>query len=207
MFAISAPDFDQVCQAACLDAIRDPRPIQAIRRGPGPRRRTTPTAARRPSARPSTTYGVEIQRVGHHQRPAACARSWPHASRAAWPPSSATSSPERHALEERLQQRPRRPEATAHRGAQSASSSQAANEALRLRLLEERSTRIPTRSGMTSISGGWTWPRPWPATPGRWSRSARGGDVADALVVHTLTDDQVEAPPTRRPRKGPPTGT
>ncbi len=195
VFAISAPDFDEVCLAATLDAsrvlVRRKRSDEILDLG------EDDMAALRSSIGDALAgYGVEIGRVvvtGIHP-PVEFMASRESRRLASVQRDEQT---DRHALEERLlsdRQALERQQVTAQR---EHIELEAANEALRLKHLEERMAAYPHAVQYDVETERLAVARAL-ATNTRAMVQVGGGDIADALVMHTLSQPTVEAPPAAK---------
>lgn len=205
VFAISAPDFDQVCQAAALVAIRDlvrAKPADAIldlTADDTDHLRTAIGAAIAP-------YGAQVQRVViTHVLPPAEFMASREARRLAAVRRDAQT--EEFALEERLQadrEALKRQRITAKR---ERIELKAANEALRLQHMEERLAAFPAAAHQDLVDRRIEVAEALASNTRAMVQVGSGGGVADALIMHTLSDGDDEAtseapspPPTRRSR-------
>ena len=198
VFLISAPDFDQVCQAACLDATR------VLVRSKGSEEildlSTDDTEALRASIETAiAAYGVEVGRVvvTHVQPPREFMASRESRRLASVQREEQT---ERHALEERLladRQALKHQRMVAKR---ERIELDAANEALRLQHLEERLAAYPN-AARHDVEGDRLEVARALATNTRAMVQVGGNhDVADALIAHTIAgDDAAPVAPARRP--------
>jgi regulator of protease activity HflC (stomatin/prohibitin superfamily) len=196
VFAISAPDFDQVCQAACLDAIRvlvrskrfdeildlAEADTDQLRAGIG--------AA-------IETYGVEIQRVvvTNVQPPRAFMLSRESRRLAAVQRDEQS---DRHALEERLQADRDHLKRQSIAARQERIELEAANEALRLRHLEERLNAYPHAARHDVDQQRLDVAKALARNTRAMVQVGPGGDVADALIVQTLSDETAPVKPGAR---------
>jgi regulator of protease activity HflC (stomatin/prohibitin superfamily) len=197
VFAISAPDFDQVCMAACLDAIRSlirgkaSSDVLDVGAEDTAFLRTTVGAVLEP-------YGAEIQRVViTGVRPPVAFMASREARRLA--AVQRDEQTDRHALEERLladRESLERQRITAKR---ERIELEAANETLRLQHLQERLAAYPTAAAYDVAEARLAVARALAGNTRAMVQVGPGGDVADALIVQTLGD---QPPPTnaRPPR-------
>jgi regulator of protease activity HflC (stomatin/prohibitin superfamily) len=207
VFAISAPDFDEVCLAATLDASRllvrakDSDGILDLGEADTASLRATIGEA-------LAGYGVEIGRVvvtGIHP-PLEFMASRESRRLAVVQREEQT---DRHALEERLladRQALERQRVTAQR---EHIELDAANEALRLQHLEERLAAYPHAARWDVETERLSVARALAGNTRAMVQVGSGGDIADALLLHTLTDGDEPAgdepggaprPPGRRAR-------
>ncbi len=197
VFAISAPDFDEVCLAATLEAsrllIRSKRSDEILDLA------DDDTAAMRTTIGEALAgYGVEIGRVvatGIHP-PVEFMASRESRRLASVQRDEQT---DRHALEERLladRQGLERQKATAHREQLEL---EAANEALRLQHLEERLAAYPNAARWDVESERLAVARALAGNT-RAMVQVGGGDIADALLMHTLSESVADdaSPPAKR---------
>jgi regulator of protease activity HflC (stomatin/prohibitin superfamily) len=203
VFLISAPDFDQVCQAACQDAmralIRAKRSDEILDLGEADTDRL-----RADIGASIATYGAAIQRVviTHVQPPRAFMAS--RESRQLASVQRAEQS-DRHALEERLladREALERQRLTAHR---ERIELEAANEALRLQHLQERLTAYPQAARRDLDDQRLAVARSLAGNTRAMVQVGSGGDVADALIVQSLAEpDAIPAarPPATPKRRG-----
>jgi len=203
VFLISAPDFDQVCQAACLDAIRSmvrSKASQDVLDLSG-----DDTDALGASIGDAVGgYGVEIGRVvvTHVQLPRDFMASREARQLAAVQREEQT---DRHALEERLladRLALKRQSVTAHR---EEIELEAANDALRLDFLEQRIAAYPN-AVKYEVDGQRLAVAAALATNTRAMIQVAGrGDIADALLLHVMAGDDGD-PATGNGTDGPPPG-
>lgn len=209
VFLISAPDFDQVCQAACLDAIR------VLVRSKGSEEvldlaLDDMEALRSAISAAIAAYGVEIGRVvvTNVQPPREFMVSRESRRLAAVQRDEQT---ERHALEERLlsdRQALKRQRVGAKR---EQIELEAANEALRLRFLEERLAAYPNAARHDVEGDRLEVARALAANTRAMVQVGGTHDVADALIAHTIANDAVgptpaPSPARRAPKATPPVG-
>lgn len=193
VFAISAPDFDQVCQAACLDAIRvlvrakrfDE--ILDLAEADTEQLRGTIGAA-------IETYGVEIQRVvvTNVQPPRAFMASRESRRLAAVQRDEQS---DRYALQERLQADRDSLKRHSIAARQERIELKAANEALRLKHLEARLSAFPNAARHDVDQRRLDVAKALAGNTRAMVQVGPGGDVADALIVQTLADAEPPAPP------------
>jgi len=185
VFAISAPDFDEVCLAATLDAsrllVRSKASDEILDLG-----EADTTALATAIGEALAGYGVEIGRVvvtGIHL-PVEFMASRESRRLASVRRDEQT---DRHALEERLladRQALERQQVAAQREHIELA---AANEALRLQHLEERLAAYPHAAQFDVESERLAVARAL-ATNTRAMVQVGGGDIADALLMHTLSE-------------------
>ena len=195
VFAISAPDFDQVCQAA--GARRGPRarPVQALRRDPRPvvrRHEFAPDRHRcRPRGRTASKSGasssstssrpLEFMASRESRRLASVrATSRPNSTRwrsGCWPTASRSTRQRVAAQRERIEL-------------------EAANEALRLEHLESRLAAYPNAARRDLEEQRIEVARALAGNTRAMVQVGSSADVADALIMHTLTDAPRPAPPS-----------
>jgi regulator of protease activity HflC (stomatin/prohibitin superfamily) len=201
VFLISAPDFDQVCLAACLDAARVlvrskvSAEILDLSGVDTELLRTTIEAAIAP-------YGVQVGRVviTRVQPPPEYMASR-EARRLAVVQREEQA--ERHALAERLladREALKRQRAIAQR---ERIELQAANEELRLRHLQDRITAFPLAVRYDVDGQRLDVARSLAGNTRAMVQVGGDRDVADALVVHTLADDANAAAEAPAPASGP----
>ncbi len=199
VFLISAPDFDQVCQAACREAIR--ALVRAKRSDEILDLSVDDTDALRGAIGESIApYGVEIGRVvvTHVQPPAEFMASR-EARRLAAVQRDEQS--ERHALAERLLADRAALKRQAVIARQERIELRAANEALRLKHLQERLAAYPLAARYDAETQRLEVARALAGNTRAMVQVGGSGDVADAIVVHTLADADEPAPqPPARPR-------
>jgi regulator of protease activity HflC (stomatin/prohibitin superfamily) len=195
VFAISAPDFDQVCQAAAIDAIRTlvrakrADEILDLSADDTAILRTTIGAALDP-------YGVEVQRV-------VILRVLPPdqfmASREARRLASVQldEQVERQALAERLlaDRESLERQRVAHQ--RERIELDAANEALRLQHLESRLAAYPNAARHDVEEQRIDVARALASNTRAMVQVGANSDVADALIMHTLTDTPPPSAPTK----------
>ena len=202
VFAISAPDFDQVCQASALDAIRTlvrgkrAGEILDLSAGDTTTLRTVIGEALAP-------YGVVVQRVViiHVQPPLEFMASLESRRLASVRLDEQT---EQHALEERLlsDRESLGRQRVAHQ--RERIELEAANEALRLQHLESRLRAYPNAARRDIEEQRIEVARSLAGNTRAMVQVGGNGDVADALIMHTLTDTPPTTPtaaPTRPPRR------
>ena len=194
VFAISAPDFDQVCRAACLEAIRGLARSKAFDEvldlgvADTDQLRATIGGALVP-------YGVDVQRVviTHIQPPRPFMASREGRRLAAVQRDEQT---ERHELEERLLQDREALERQRITAQRERIELDAANEALRLQFLEERLVAYPHAARHDVDEQRMTVARALATNTRAMVQVGSGGDVADALLIRTLVDDELAPPPS-----------
>ena len=203
VFTISAPDFDQVCRASALDAVRTlvrskrSDEILDLSSVDTSSLQTAIGAALEP-------YGVEVRRVVivHVQPPLEFMASLESRRLASVRLDEQT---EQHALEERLLAD--RESLTQQRvGYQRERIElEAANEALRLEHLESRLAAYPNAARRDIEEQRIEVARALAGNTRAMVQVGANADVADALIMHTLTDAPSSAPtsatPTRRTSK------
>jgi regulator of protease activity HflC (stomatin/prohibitin superfamily) len=200
VFAISAPDFDQVCQAAALDAIR------LLVRSKSSDEILDLTADDAELLRTEiggtiAAYGVEIQRVviTHVLPPRPFMASRESRKLAAVQRDEQT---DRHALEERLladREALERQRITAQR---ERIELEAANEDLRLKHLQARLAAYPQAARRDLDDQRLAVARALAGNSRAMVQVGSGGDVADALIVRSLADETSDdAPPAPRPSR------
>ena len=190
VFAISAPDFDQVCQASALDAIRTL--VRTKRAGEILDLSSADTTALQSViGAASTPYGVVVQRVViiHVQPPLEFMASLESRRLASVRLDEQT---EQHALEERLlaDRESLGRQRVAHQ--RERIELEAANEALRLQNLESRLAAYPNAARRDIEEQRIEVARALAGNTRAMVQVGGNGDVADALIMHTLTD----TPPT-----------
>ena len=192
VFAISAPDFDQVCQASALDAIRTLVRTQARWRDPRSSAADT-TALRTVIGAALTPYGVVVQRVViiHVQPPLEFMASLESRRLASVRLDEQT---EQHALEERLlaDRESLGRQRVAHQ--RERIELEAANEALRLQNLESRLAAYPNAARRDIEEQRIEVARALAGNTRAMVQVGGNGDVADALIMHTLTDTPPATP-------------
>ena len=187
VFAISAPDFDQVCMAASLEAIRALVRTKAsadmldLDADDADTLRTMIGVAIEP-------YGVAIQRVviTRIQPPIAFMASRESRRLATVQRDEQT---ERYALEERMLADREALERLRLTAQKERIELEAANEALRLRRLQERITTYPTAAQHDVDGQRLDVARALAGNTRAMVQVGPGGDVADALIVQTLGED------------------
>jgi regulator of protease activity HflC (stomatin/prohibitin superfamily) len=202
VFAISAPDFDQVCQASALDAVR--MLVRGKRAGDILDLSSGDTDALRIAIGAALApYGVEVQRVVivHVQPPLEFMASLESRRLASVRLDEQT---EQHALEERLLAD--REALTRQRVAHQREriELEAANEALRLQHLESRLGAYPNAARRDIEEQRIEVARALAGNTRAMVQVGSNGDVADALIMHTLTDTPAVTPspaPTKPPRR------
>jgi regulator of protease activity HflC (stomatin/prohibitin superfamily) len=202
VFAISAPDFDQVCQASALDAIR--LLVRTKRAGEILDLGVADTTALRISIGAALApYGVEVQRVVivHVQPPLEFMASLESRRLASVRLDEQT---EQHALEERLlaDREALGRQQVAHQ--RERIELEAANEALRLQHLESRLAAYPNAANRDIEEQRIGVARSLAGNTRAMVQVGGNGDVADALIMHTLTDTPAVTPspaPAKQPRR------
>ena len=201
VFAISAPDFDQVCRASALDAVRTL--VRSKRSDEILDLSTTDTDALRTAIGAALEpYGVEVQRVVivGVQPPLEFMASLESRRLAAVRLDEQT---EQHALEERLLAD--RESLTRQRVAlqRERIELEAANEALRLEHLESRLAAFPNAARHDVEEQRIEVARSLAGNTRAMVQVGNNADVADALIMHTLTDSPAAIPPSpARPSRG-----
>jgi regulator of protease activity HflC (stomatin/prohibitin superfamily) len=198
VFLISAPDFDQVCQAACQDAmralIRSKRSDEVLDLGEADteRLRTDIGAA-------IAAYGAQIQRVviTHVQPPRAFMAS--RESRQLASVQRAEQS-DRHALEERLLADREALERQRLSAQRERIELEAANESLRLQHLQDRLVAYPQAARRDLDDQRLAVARSLAANTRAMVQVGSGGDVADALIVQSLAEGEAAPPPAPKRR-------
>ena len=187
VFAISAPDFDQVCQAACQDAIR------VLVRSEGSDQimdlSTDHTERlRRDIGAAISAYGAEIQRVviTHVQPPRAFLASRESRKLAAV---QRDEQGDRHALEERLLADREALERQRIAAQRERIELEAANEDLRLRHLQDRLAAYPQAARRDLDDQRLAVARALAGNSRAMVQVGSGGDVAEALIVRSLSDE------------------
>ena len=199
VFLISAPDFDQVCQAACLDAIR-----VLVRHKASDEildLSSDDTDSLREAIGASiAAYGVEIGRVvvTHVQPPTEFMASRESRRLATVQREEQT---ERHALEERLladRQALKRQRVEAKRERIELN---AANEALRLKYLEDRLGAYPNAARHDVDGARLDVARALAGNTRAMVQVGPDSDMAEALMLQAVVDERVApAAPAARPR-------
>lgn len=200
VFAISAPDFDQVCQAAALEAIRelvrDKRSDEILDLGPAEYEQLRTAIGSAIAA-----YGVEVQRVVITRiRPPVEFMASREARRLA--AVQRDEQTERFALEERLQadrEALKRQQLLAKR---ERIELKAANEALRLEHMERRLKDYPGASRQDVLDRRIEVAESLAGNTRAMVQVGPGGDVADALILDSLTEEAPSAAaPAARSRR------
>ena len=203
VFAISAPDFDQVCQASALDAIRTL--VRTKRSDEILDLSSADTAALQTAIGAALApYGVDVQRVLiiNVQPPLQFMASRKSRRLASVRIDEQT---EQHALEERLlaDRESLGRQRVAHQ--RERIELEAANEALRLQHLESRLAAYPNAARRDLEEERIEVARSLAANTRAMVQVGSNADVADALIMHTLTDappsHSVPAEPARPPRR------
>ena len=205
VFAISAPDFDQVCQAAGQDALR-----MLIRSTTAEHvldlAGTESAQLAATTGRALAGYGVQVERVVilHIRPPDEFMRSLEGRRIAAVQRDEEV---ERHALEQRRQEDRESLERQRVESRRELIEIEAANEALRLERLQERLAAYPQASRYDLESARLDVAKALAGNTRAMLQVGSGGDIASALVMRDLDEpDGVEpAPPasparSRRPR-------
>jgi regulator of protease activity HflC (stomatin/prohibitin superfamily) len=202
VFAISAPDFDQVCQASALDAIRTLVRTKSAGEILDLSSADT-TALQSVIGAALAPYGVVVQRVViiHVQPPLEFMASLESRRLASVRLDEQT---EQHALEERLlaDRESLGRQQVAHQ--RQRIELEAANEALRLQNLESRLAAYPNAARRDIEEQRIEVARALAGNTRAMVQVGGNGDVADALIMHTLTDTPPSMPtpaPTRPPRR------
>jgi regulator of protease activity HflC (stomatin/prohibitin superfamily) len=204
VFAISAPDFDQVCLAAALEAIRD---LVRSKRSDQILDVSTADTDRLRSAigEALAGYGVEIERVviTHVQPPVEFMASRESRRLAAVRRDEQT---DKFALEERLLADREALERQRIAAQREQIELEAANESLRLQHMEDRLKAFPNASRQDILDQRIAVARALAGNTRAMVQVGSGGDVADALILHTLTDEVVApaatpAPTNDRPKR------
>ena len=198
VFVISAPDFDQVCQAAALEAVRglvrEKRSDEILDVGPAEYEHLRAAIGAAIAA-----YGVEVQRlVITRIRPPIEFMASREARRLA--AVQRDEQTERFALEERLQadrEALKRQQLLAKR---ERIELKAANEALRLEHLEQRLKAYPDASRQDVLDRRIEVAEALASNTRAMVQVGHGGDVADALILDSLTEEGADAPASRRAR-------
>jgi regulator of protease activity HflC (stomatin/prohibitin superfamily) len=201
VFAISAPDFDQVCQASALDAIRTL--VRAKRSDEILDLSSADTSALQTAIEASLTpYGVEVRRVViiRVQPPLEYMASRESRRLASVRRDEQT---EQHALEERLlaDRESLERQRVAHQ--RERIELEAANEALRLQHLESRLAAFPNAARRDLEEERIEVARSLAANTRAMVQVGSNADVADALIMHTLTDAPPGAPSPKAPTSSP----
>lgn len=199
VFVISAPDFDQVCQAAAMEAIRE------LVRDKGSDEILDLGGAEYELLRASigsviAAYGVEVQRVVITRiRPPVEFMASREARRLA--AVQRDEQTERFALEERLQADRNALKRQGLLAKRERIELKAANEALRLEHLERRLNTFPGASRQDVLDRRIEVAEALAGNTRAMVQVGAGGDVADALILDTLTED-AGRPATRSRRRG-----
>ena len=196
VFAISAPDFDQVCQAAALDALR------TLVRGKGSPEILDLGAADTAALKDAigaylSPYGVTVQRVviTSVQPPLEFMASREARRLASVQREEQT---DRHALEERLQADREELERQRVAAKRERIELEAANEALRLQHLEERLAAYPAAAAYDVGEARLAIARSLAENTRAMVQLGANQDIADTIIAHTLADDHPEPAPARR---------
>lgn len=199
VFAISAPDFDQVCQAAAQDAMRNlVRAKTSVEILDLTGDDTDAVAARIGAA--IAPYGVEVQRlvVTSIQPPAEFMASREARRLAA---AQRDEQQERHELQERLQADRDALDRQRLAAKRDRIELKAANEARRLEFLEERLRAYPKAMRQDTLDRRLDVAEALAGNTRAMVHVGGGSDVADALIMQTLIDgDESDTPPAARPR-------
>ncbi len=214
VFLISAPDFDQVCQAACLDAVRTL--VRSTPSGDVLDVKASDTDVLSAAIGAAIGgYGVEIGRVviTHVQLPREFMASREARQLAAVQLEEQT---DRHALEERLladRIALDRQDVAARR---ERIEIEATNDALRLEFLEQRIAAYPNAVRFEVDSQRLAVAEALATNTRAMIQVGGHGDLADALLLHVAADDGLRAPSeaaapdagasTAKPRRVPPGG-
>ena len=205
VFAISAPDFDQVCQAAGQDALRllvRSTTAEHVLDLAG----TESAQLAATTGRALAGYGVQVERVVilHIKPPDEFMRSLEGRRIAAVQREEEI---ERHALEQRRQTDRETLERQRVESRRQLIEIEAANEAFRLERLQERLTAYPQASRFDLESARLEVAKALAGNTRAMLQVGSGGDIASALVMRDLEPDSVEptaTPPSparsRRPR-------
>ena len=209
VFVISAPDFDQVCQAAALEAVRElvreKRSDEILDIGPSEYEQLRVAIGAAIAA-----YGVEVQRlVITRIRPPVEFMASRESRRLAVVQREEQT--ERFALEERLQadrEALKRQQLLARR---ERIELKAANEALRLEHLERRLKAYPEASRQDVLDRRIEVAEALAGNTRAMVQVGSGGDVADALILDSLAKSEAgtaapATPPPSRRRKAPEDG-
>jgi regulator of protease activity HflC (stomatin/prohibitin superfamily) len=199
VFRISAPDFDQVCQAACQDAIRalvrSKRSDEILDLG-------EPDTERLRVAIGATiaAYGAHIERVviTHVAPPVAFMAS--RESRQLATVQRAEQA-DRHALEERLLADREALERQRIAAQRERIELEAGNEDLRLRHLQDRLAAYPQAARRDLDDQRLAVARALAGNSRAMVQVGSGGDVADALIVQTLTEELPTAATPAAPKR------
>lgn len=202
VFVISAPDFDQVCQAATLEAVRElvrsKVSDEILDIGPAEYEQLRIAIGAAIAA-----YGVEVQRVVITRvRPPVEFMASREARRLA--AVQREEQTERFALEERLQanrEALKRQQLLAKR---ERIELKATNEALRLEHMERRLKDFPGASRQDVLDRRIEVAEALAANTRAMVQVGPGGDVADALILDSLTEEAQAPAPAARSRRRPP---
>ena len=201
VFAISAPDFDQVCQAAGQDALRlliRSTTAEHVLDLAG----TESAQLAATTGRALAGYGVQVERVVilHIKPPDEFMRSLEGRRIAAVQREEEV---ERHALEQRRQSDRETLERQRVEARRELIEIEAANEALRLERLQERLVAYPQASRFDLESARLDVAKALAGNTRAMLQVGSGGDIASALVMRDLDDepDGVEPSPTPSPAR------
>ena len=197
VFAISAPDFDQVCQAAGQDALR-----MLIRSTTAEHvldlAGTESAQLAATTGRALAGYGVQVERVVilHIRPPDEFMRSLEGRRIAAVQREEEV---ERHALEQRRQEDRETLERQRVEARRELIEIEAANEALRLERLQERLAAYPAASRYDLESARLDVAKALAGNTRAMLQVGSGGDIASALVMRDLDDEPDGVEPVRPP--------
>jgi regulator of protease activity HflC (stomatin/prohibitin superfamily) len=195
VFAISAPDFDQVCQAAGQDALR-----MLIRATTAEHvldlAGTESAQLAATTGRALAGYGVQVERVVilHIRPPDEFMRSLEGRRIAAVQREEEI---ERHALEQRRQEDRETLERQRVKSRREVIEIEAANEALRLERLQERLAAYPAASRYDLESARLDVAKALAGNTRAMLQVGSGGDIASALVMRDLDDEPDGVEPAR----------
>jgi regulator of protease activity HflC (stomatin/prohibitin superfamily) len=195
VFAISAPDFDQVCQAAGQDALR-----MLIRATTAEHvldlAGTESAQLAATTGRALAGYGVQVERVVilHIRPPDEFMRSLEGRRIAAVQREEEI---ERHALEQRRQEDRETLERQRVESRREVIEIEAANEALRLERLQERLAAYPAASRYDLESARLDVAKALAGNTRAMLQVGSGGDIASALVMRDLDDEPDGVEPAR----------
>ena len=197
VYAISAPDFDQVCQAAGQDALR-----MMIRSTSAEHvldlAGTESAQLAEATGAALAAYGVEVVRVVilRIRPPDEFMRSLEGRRIAAVQREEEI---ERHALEQRRQADRESLERQRVEAQRQLIELEAANEALRLERLQERISAYPEAARFDLDAARLDVARALAGNTRAMLNVGSGGDIASALVMHELSDKAVDGTPTTAP--------